>query len=70
MATPLDGDRHRGATRAEAVGVSRSFGAANALQDVSLTVQRGTVHGLIGPNGSGKATLLNILSGYFTADFG
>jgi branched-chain amino acid transport system ATP-binding protein len=54
----------------QAVGVSRSFGAVNALQDVSLTVQRGAVHGLIGPNGSGKTTLLNILSGYYTADFG
>jgi branched-chain amino acid transport system permease protein len=53
-----------------AVGVSRSFGAVNALQDISLTVQRGTVHGLIGPNGSGKTTLLNILSGYYAADFG
>jgi branched-chain amino acid transport system ATP-binding protein/branched-chain amino acid transport system permease protein len=54
----------------EAVGVSRSFGAVKALQDVSLTVERGTVHGLIGPNGSGKTTLLNILSGYYAADAG
>jgi branched-chain amino acid transport system permease protein len=54
----------------QAVGVSRSFGAVRALQDVSLTVERGTVHGLIGPNGSGKTTLLNILSGYYTAHAG
>jgi branched-chain amino acid transport system permease protein len=54
----------------DAVSVSRSFGAARALQDVSLTVKRGTVHGLIGPNGSGKTTLLNILSGYYTAHAG
>ena len=54
----------------EAVGVSRSFGAVKALQDVSLTVERGTVHGLIGPNGSGKTTLLNILSGYYAVDVG
>jgi ABC-type branched-subunit amino acid transport system ATPase component/ABC-type branched-subunit amino acid transport system permease subunit len=54
----------------EAVGVSRSFGAVKALQDVSLTVKRGTVHGLIGPNGSGKTTLLNILSGYYAVDVG
>jgi len=53
-----------------AAGVSRSFGAVRALQDVSLTVERGTVHGLIGPNGSGKTTLLNILSGYYTAHAG
>jgi branched-chain amino acid transport system permease protein len=54
----------------EAVGVSRSFDAVKALQEVSLTVQRGTVHGLIGPNGSGKTTLLNILSGYYAVDSG
>jgi branched-chain amino acid transport system permease protein len=54
----------------EALGVSRSFGAVKALQDVSLTVRRGTVHGLIGPNGSGKTTLLNILSGYYAVDVG
>jgi branched-chain amino acid transport system permease protein len=54
----------------QAVGVSRSFGAVKALQDVSLTVERGTVHGLIGPNGSGKTTLLNILSGYYAVDVG
>jgi ABC-type branched-subunit amino acid transport system ATPase component/ABC-type branched-subunit amino acid transport system permease subunit len=54
----------------EAVGVSRSFQAVKALQDVSLTVERGTVHGLIGPNGSGKTTLLNILSGYYAVDSG
>jgi ABC-type branched-subunit amino acid transport system ATPase component/ABC-type branched-subunit amino acid transport system permease subunit len=54
----------------QAVDVSRSFGAVKALQNVSLTVERGTVHGLIGPNGSGKTTLLNILSGYYTVDAG
>jgi ABC-type branched-subunit amino acid transport system ATPase component/ABC-type branched-subunit amino acid transport system permease subunit len=54
----------------QAVAVSRSFGAVKALQDVSLTVERGTVHGLIGPNGSGKTTLLNILSGYYAVDAG
>jgi branched-chain amino acid transport system permease protein len=54
----------------QAVGVSRSFDAVKALQDISLTVKRGTVHGLIGPNGSGKTTLLNILSGYYAVDSG
>ncbi len=54
----------------QAIGASRSFDAVKALQDVSLTVQRGTVHGLIGPNGSGKTTLLNILSGYYAVDSG
>ena len=36
-----------------------------ALDGVNMTVERGTVHGLLGENGAGKSTLLNILSGVF-----
>lgn len=44
-------------------GVSKSFGALKAVDDVSFTVEAGEIFGLAGPNGSGKSTLFNILTG-------
>jgi branched-chain amino acid transport system permease protein len=49
----------------EAVDVSKHFGGVHALEKVSLRLQEGDVVGLIGPNGSGKTTFLNCLSGVF-----
>jgi ABC-type branched-subunit amino acid transport system ATPase component len=43
--------------------VSKRFGGLVALDDVSLDLRPGEVHGLIGPNGSGKTTMLNLMSG-------
>lgn len=51
-------------------GISKTYGAAAALQDVDFLVKPGEVHGLIGENGAGKSTLLNILSGVREADAG
>jgi ABC-type branched-subunit amino acid transport system ATPase component len=41
-----------------------------AVSNVSLVVERGTVHALIGPNGAGKSTLINCVSGLYRADSG
>ena len=43
-------------------GLSHSYGTRAALQDVSFQVARGTIFGLLGPNGGGKTTLFRILS--------
>ena len=51
-------------------GISKSFGATQALRSVSLEVATGEVHALIGENGAGKSTLLKILSGAHGCDSG
>lgn len=54
----------------EVDGLSKSFGAVKALRDVSLTLERGDVLGLVGDNGAGKTTLVNCLSGTVSPDAG
>ncbi len=50
--------------------VSKSFGGVEANRDISLTVNEGSIVGLIGPNGSGKTTLFNSIVGYHPVDTG
>ena len=49
----------------EAQQVLMQFGGLKALNQVSLSIARGSIHGLIGPNGSGKSTMMNVLTGIY-----
>lgn len=51
-------------------GISKRFGGAQALADIHLTIERGTVHALVGENGAGKSTLGKIISGVIQPDSG
>ena len=50
--------------------VSKSFGGTHALEGVSLTIARGSIHALVGENGAGKSTLGKIIAGAHSADSG
>jgi ABC-2 type transport system ATP-binding protein len=54
----------------EAEHLTKEYGALKAVDDVSFTVEKGTVVGFLGPNGAGKSTTLRILAGYLGATRG
>ena len=54
----------------EGVGISKRYGGIVALDDVSLSVERGQAVGLVGPNGAGKTTLFDCLNGVRHPDSG
>jgi branched-chain amino acid transport system permease protein len=54
----------------EVTGLAKYFGGLKAVDGVDISVRRGGVHALIGPNGSGKTTTLNVLSGLYRATAG
>jgi len=51
-------------------GLTKRFGAVLANDGVNLLVQRGSIHGVIGENGAGKSTAMNLLYGMYTPDAG
>lgn len=51
-------------------GLTKSFGALKATDDVSLTLHPGEIHALIGPNGAGKSTLIKQIAGGLAPDAG
>ena len=53
-----------------AQGLSKSFGGVAAVSGVAIDLHPSEIHGLIGPNGSGKTTMLNLLTGYYRPDAG
>jgi general nucleoside transport system ATP-binding protein len=54
----------------ETIGMSKSFGALKALQDVSIKVPAGSFHALLGENGAGKSTLVKCIMGFYKPDRG
>ncbi len=60
MATPI----------LELRGLVKSFGGVKAVSGLDMTVNEGEIHALIGPNGSGKTTTLNVISGLYRANEG
>lgn len=54
----------------QVTGLAKHFGGLKAVDNVDIAVKRGGVHALIGPNGSGKTTTLNVLSGLYQATAG
>jgi len=61
---------HTGAASVEMLGFSKRFGALQALDDVSMKVEVGSFHALLGENGAGKSTLVKALIGFYRADTG
>ncbi|MCR4401550.1 MAG: ABC transporter ATP-binding protein [Firmicutes bacterium] len=50
--------------------LSKTFGGLVAIDDLSLQVDKGTIHAIIGPNGSGKTTFFNLVTGMYAPDGG
>lgn len=54
----------------EVRNLTKRFGPHTAVEDLSFTVEDGTIYGFLGPNGAGKSTTMNIMTGYLAATSG
>lgn len=54
----------------ELIGIDKWFGEVHANNTVTLSIAKGSIHGIIGENGAGKSTLMSILFGFYAADKG
>src|SRR6202035_2593220 len=54
----------------EVRGLSKSFGALRALDNVDFTLRAGQIHALVGENGAGKSTLIKVITGVLARDTG
>lgn len=59
-----------GETIVRCENIERSFGGLKALKGVGLHVSEGEIFGLVGPNGSGKTTMVNVMTGFYTPNAG
>ena len=51
-------------------GITKEFPGVRALDDVTINIERGTIHGLVGENGAGKSTLIKVLAGIYQPNAG
>ncbi len=54
----------------ELINIDKRFGAVHANNNVSLSIAKSSIHGIVGENGAGKSTLMSILFGFYAADKG
>ena len=54
----------------ELTNINKSFGHVHANKNINLTINKGTIHGIIGENGAGKSTLMSIVFGLYQANSG
>jgi branched-chain amino acid transport system ATP-binding protein len=50
--------------------ITKNFGSLTALADVTFSVEKGEIFGIVGPNGAGKSTLFNVVAGFYTPSAG
>jgi branched-chain amino acid transport system ATP-binding protein len=62
--------RGGGSAVLECNGIERSFGGLKALKGVDLSISQGEIVGLVGPNGSGKTTMVNVVTGFYPPQAG